>query len=70
MSATISERKIHAIWLVTQLEDENLLMLIESLLAEAPRGDLVEGQIESPMLKFLYSEKEDIYSEEDLKVKY
>ena len=39
MPTTISERKIHTIELLAQLEDENLLALIESLLAEAQLGD-------------------------------
>lgn len=39
MPTTISERKIHTIELLAQLEDENLLALIESLLAEAQQGD-------------------------------
>lgn len=39
MEATISERKVHTIELLAQLKDENLLALIESLLAEAQQGD-------------------------------
>jgi hypothetical protein len=39
MTATISERKVRAIWLLTQLEDENLLALIESLLAKGDWAD-------------------------------
>jgi hypothetical protein len=39
MGATISERKVHTIELLAQLEDENLLALIESLLSEAQPGD-------------------------------
>ncbi len=39
MGATISERKVHTIELLAQLEDENLLTLIESLLTEGQQGD-------------------------------
>ncbi len=43
MSATISERKIHTIELLTQLEDEKLLGVIEMLLADAQQGDWADS---------------------------
>ena len=46
MGATISERKVHTIELLAQLEDENLLVLIESLLTEAQREDWADSLTE------------------------
>jgi hypothetical protein len=46
MGATISERKVHTIELIAQLEDENLLALIESLLAESQQGDWADALTE------------------------
>jgi hypothetical protein len=46
MGATISERKVHTIGLLAHLEDENLLALIESLLAEAQQGDWADSLTE------------------------
>lgn len=39
MTATLSDRKLHTINLLTNLEDEDLLELIELLLAETAKGD-------------------------------
>jgi hypothetical protein len=46
MGATISERKVHTIELLAQLEDENLLTLIESLLTAAQDGDWADSLTE------------------------
>lgn len=39
MTATFAERKLHTIELLTKLEDEELLLLIEQLLTEASKAD-------------------------------
>ncbi len=46
MGATISERKVHTIGLLAQLEDEHLLALIESLLTSAQEGDWADDLTE------------------------
>jgi len=46
VGATISERKVHTIELLTQLEDENLLAIIESLLTSVQQGDWADALTE------------------------
>lgn len=43
MGATFAERKLHTIELLTKLEDEQMLMLIEQLLSETKDEDWAES---------------------------
>ncbi len=43
MTATFSDRKLHTISLLAQLEDEELLVLIELLLLETAKGDWADS---------------------------
>ena len=47
MTATFAERKLHTIELLTKLEDEELLLLIEQLLSEAIKGDWADNLSEA-----------------------
>jgi hypothetical protein len=43
MTATFSDRKLHTISLLAQLEDEEILILIELLLMETAKGDWADS---------------------------
>ncbi len=43
MTATFSDRKLHTISLLAQLEDEEILVLIELLLMETAKGDWADS---------------------------